>query len=246
MPGNLGDKEDDRCRSPRSRAFDIGALDLSGAPINGTPGGDNLVGTLDDETIDGKAGNDVISGNLAGDTLIGGDGDDGYSLGAYEPLSIVEGNGAGSGTDTITSTSTRSFLVGGLGEVSPKFRCASGSSGRLIRSFDDGLGERRPRDRVDPHAREPRAAVQQAVPVGDRHQGRLLADPGSLEIPIRSQPLVLVAKRGRADQQLLELFVAIEPRVAPEGPIEHAATRIGVVGAPSPASTISPRPPPSA
>ena len=68
--------------------------------------------------------------------------------------------------------------------------CLSAWLGSGMRASNDRLGEGRPRARVDPHAREPGAAVQQAVPVGDRHQGRLLADPGSLEIPIRSQPLV--------------------------------------------------------
>lgn len=64
--------------------------------INGTNGNDNLVGTLDDDTINALDGDDIVDGGLGNDTIDGGAGNDAVSyLSATGSVSVFIGVGNG-------------------------------------------------------------------------------------------------------------------------------------------------------
>ncbi|MGB7713314.1 MAG: hypothetical protein WBL95_27915 [Microcoleus sp.] len=90
------------------------------APILGTPGNDNLVGTFEPDLIYGLTGNDTIGGIGESDTLYGNQDDD-YINGNQTNDLIIGGKGndllfGGKGNDQIYGDIGNDTLIGGLGQ----------------------------------------------------------------------------------------------------------------------------------
>ena len=99
-----------------------------GPTIVGTPGNDNLTGTIAGETIQGLGGNDSLIGGAGDDTLEGGDGID--NLQGQAGNDDLDG---GLGNDGLSGGDGDDNLIGGLGNDS-----LSGGSGADFMDGGDG------------------------------------------------------------------------------------------------------------
>ncbi|MDU8912952.1 calcium-binding protein [Aestuariicoccus sp. MJ-SS9] len=87
------------------------ALDFLPQDIEGTDGGDTLVGGSEDDTISGGDGDDLLSGGDGSDSLEGGEGDDG--LQGQEGDDLLDGGG---GNDNLSGSVGNDSLLGGPGD----------------------------------------------------------------------------------------------------------------------------------
>ncbi len=118
------------------------------ADINGTPNGDLLVGTVEDDHISGFDGNDDISG-LEGndtiragqddDTITGGLGDDNLFGGPGQDL-FIWNNGDGSDTISGGSGAADVVRVNGNDRLGDNFELRAGGSDVEFERFDGGPG----------------------------------------------------------------------------------------------------------
>lgn len=97
-----------------------GSIPNQKAPILGTPGNDNLVGTFEPDLIYALAGNDTISGIGESDTIYGNEGDDFINGNVTNDL-IIGGKGndillGGKGNDQIYGDVGNDTLIGGFGQ----------------------------------------------------------------------------------------------------------------------------------
>src|SRR5262245_20913805 len=99
--------------------------------------------------------------------------------------------------------------------------------------LDDGLGERRDRDRVRPDPGHLRTAPEETIGVSKRYDGRPLANPDALELAVDGQALVLISDRRPTSEQLLEPLVVIEGSL-PIHRLEEASAWIRRIGGPAP------------
>lgn len=125
-------------------------------PILGTPGNDNLVGTLEPDLIYGLTGNDTIGGIGESDTIYGNEGDDFINGNVTNDL-IIGGKGndlllGGKGNDQIYGDAGNDTLIGGFGQdilvggsdvdtfvLPTKAAVVNDSLGDIIRDFQVGI-----------------------------------------------------------------------------------------------------------
>ncbi len=97
-----------------------GSIPNQKAPILGTPGNDNLVGTFEPDLIYGLTGNDTIGGIGESDTIYGNQDDDVINGNQTNDL-IIGGKGndlllGGKGNDQIYGDAGNDTLIGGFGQ----------------------------------------------------------------------------------------------------------------------------------